>query len=224
MNGQRERVLVDGGATHCLRKATAEEWQDAQEVMVHLATGSVKLRQHPTTKTILTKDSCQPIVPVSLLVQSGAHVAWDRDGCEIQHPAHGKLDVVMDQGCPTLDYEVGLKIMTEIEQMMKKGDFAIKMLGGVSRSEEDAQQLRRLQEIKKEFPEVPDGILHRIPGNPNYDSEKLPLNRKMRRRVKRAERIILHLYSGPNPKEWMKLRDDKTSTSCATTVTCWMII
>jgi len=81
----------------------------------------VKLRQHPKKKTIFIKEACQPIVPVSLLVQAGAQVVWDRDGCEISHPVHGKLQVKMDQGCPTLEREVALKIMAEVEQMMMRG-------------------------------------------------------------------------------------------------------
>ena len=211
---KNHRVLIDGGATHCLRRATNEEWDQSLDVTVHLATGTVKLKQHPEKKTIFTKDHCQPIVPMALLVQAGAQVAWDKDGCEIRHPAHGKLEVRMDQGCPTLDHEVGMKIMMEVEQMMMRGDFAVRMLGGVEKSEEDEGMLNKLKEVKKEFPKVPDAILNRIPGRSNYDPTQLPLNRKMRRRVQKAEKVIIHLYSGQNPNEWLKLRDEKTYVIC----------
>ena len=213
-NGAEGRVLVDGGATHCLRRATHDEWHQSSEVTVHLATGSVKLRQHPAKKTIFTREACQPIIPVSLLVQSGAQVSWDKDGCEIYHPAHGKLNVKMDQGCPTLEKAVGLRIMEEIEQMMERGVFAVRMLGSVERTIEDEEKLKKLKEVRGEFPLVPDEILSRIPGSSQYDAERLPLNRKMRRRVKRAEKVIVHLFSGPDPKEWMKLRDENTYVIC----------
>ena len=211
---KNHRVLIDGGATHCLRRASMDEWNQSCDVTVHLATGTVKLRQHPEKKTIFTKDHCQPIVPMALLVQAGAQVAWDKDGCKIQHPVHGRLEVKMDQGCPTLEHDVGMKIMLEVEQMMMRGDFAVRMLGGVEKSEKDEEMLKKLQEVKKEFPLVPDAILNRIPGRSSYDPTQLPLNRKMRRRVQNAEKVIIHLYSGPDPKEWLKLRDEKTYVIC----------
>lgn len=151
---------------------------------------------------------------MALLVQAGAQVAWDKDGCKIQHPVHGRLEVKMDQGCPTLEHNVGMKIMLEVEQMMMRGDFAVRMLGGVEKSEKDEEMLKKLQEVKKEFPLVPDAILNRIPGRSSYDPTQLPLNRKMRRRVQNAEKVIIHLYSGPDPKEWLKLRDEKTYVIC----------
>ena len=55
----------------------------------------------------------------------------------------------MDQGCPTLDHEVGMKIMMEVEQMMMRGDFAVRMLGGVEKSEEDEGMLNKLKEVKR---------------------------------------------------------------------------
>ena len=55
-----DRALLDGGATHCLRRAESEdERQRAQEVRVELAEGSVTLRQIPWTKTLLTKNEVQ---------------------------------------------------------------------------------------------------------------------------------------------------------------------
>ena len=89
---------------------------------------------------------------MALLVQAGAQVAWDKDGCKIQHPVHGRLEVKMDQGCPTLEHDVGMKIMLEVEQMMMRGDFAVRMLGGMEKSEKDEEMLKKLQEVKKEFP------------------------------------------------------------------------
>ena len=59
-----DRALLDGGATHCLRTAESEEeWKRAQEVRVELAEGSVTLRQLPWTRTLLTLNETQTIVP-----------------------------------------------------------------------------------------------------------------------------------------------------------------
>ena len=51
------RALLDGGATHCLRRTSSEEeWASAQEVSVELAAGSAVLRLLPWTRTLLTKE------------------------------------------------------------------------------------------------------------------------------------------------------------------------
>lgn len=63
------RALLDGGATHCLRKAASEEeWMRAQEVNVELAAGTAVLRLLPWTKTLLTKEEVQMIVPLGVLI------------------------------------------------------------------------------------------------------------------------------------------------------------
>lgn len=45
---QQVNVLLDGGATHCLRQSrSVSEWEESKEVKVSLAQGEVVLRQHP---------------------------------------------------------------------------------------------------------------------------------------------------------------------------------
>ena len=59
-----DRALLDGGATHCLRRAEfEEEWQRAQEVRVELAEGSVMLRQIPWTKISSHRMRYRPSYP-----------------------------------------------------------------------------------------------------------------------------------------------------------------
>ena len=71
---------------------------------------------------------------------------------------------------------------------MMRGDFAVRMLGGVEKFEGDHKNLETLKEMKKEFLPVPDAILCRIPGQSNHDRAQLPSNHKMRRRVRNAEK------------------------------------
>ena len=53
--GKTASILIDGGATHCLRKARdAEEFHTAEDVTVSLASGSMKMRQCTQTGTLLT--------------------------------------------------------------------------------------------------------------------------------------------------------------------------
>ena len=77
---RNQRSLLDGGATHCLRKPESkEEWDSAKEVEVHLAQGSTILRQKSWSRTLLTQDDVQPIVPLGVLVElCGYAVRWGR--------------------------------------------------------------------------------------------------------------------------------------------------
>ena len=75
-----DRALLDGGATHCLRTAKSEEeWQRAQEVRVELAEGSVTLRQLPWTRTLLTLNETQTIVPLGVLISLKYEASWEQD-------------------------------------------------------------------------------------------------------------------------------------------------
>ena len=65
-------VLVDGGAKHCLRNPTREEFLNhSEEVRVDLiATGSVRMRQDTGTRTLYSEDpNIQPIIPLSDLTR-----------------------------------------------------------------------------------------------------------------------------------------------------------
>ena len=65
--GKESTVLLDGGATNCLRRATSwKEHEEAHPAHVNLASGTVLMRQHQQTGTgtLLVMDEVQPIVPI----------------------------------------------------------------------------------------------------------------------------------------------------------------
>lgn len=98
----RETVLLDGGATHCLKTATAKEWKRGMPIQVQLASGTVGMRQDPETGFLLSDHKVQTIIPLSKMAENGYMVKWGRQGCEISHLKHGSLPVQMIQGCPTV--------------------------------------------------------------------------------------------------------------------------
>ena len=85
----RETVLLDGGATHCLKTATAREWKRGLPIQVQLASGTVGMRQDPETGFLLSEEKVQTIIPLSKMAESGYTVKWGRQGCEISHIKHG---------------------------------------------------------------------------------------------------------------------------------------
>ena len=65
--------LLDGGATHALRQAREGELKgkDVKEVTVELAAGTARLWQHKNTRTLLSAEKVEPIVPLAGLVEMG---------------------------------------------------------------------------------------------------------------------------------------------------------
>eukprot|EP00435_Cladocopium_sp_Y103_P025555 s2799_g6.t1 len=69
--------------------------------------------------------------------------------------------------------------------------------------------------VKQEFPDLPDSICRRVvPRMDKIDSEQLPWNRRLRRKMLRSKRIILHLFSGPDVKTWKTMEDADTMVIC----------
>ena len=78
----------------------------------------------------------------------------------------------------------------------------------------DATTLLQIM-LKKEFPDLPDAICQKVaPAVIEVDAEQLPWNRGLRRRIQRARRVILHLYSGKDQKTWQVLQDSSTVVVC----------
>jgi len=106
----QKTVLLDGGATHCLRPMRSEEeWERAVETPIFLASGTVTLRQVPGSETLITRDQgTQPIVPLAALVQLGIQVRWDEQGCEMKRSDGSKLPIYLDGGCPVMERWQGI--------------------------------------------------------------------------------------------------------------------
>ena len=117
-DGSDEMVLLDGGATHCLRTVANEsEWEMATDIKVSLAEGETLMRQVTNSKTLITREKVQSIVPLCWITALGYRVMWSQDGCKINHPNRPQLPVKMVQGCPTVPKDVGMKLLAEVEQL-----------------------------------------------------------------------------------------------------------
>ena len=79
--------LLDGGATNALRRGSPKELAESNDVLVELAHGSVELKQHPLTGTILTEHAVEPIVPLRGLIELDFVIKWGAQGCAIKHPS-----------------------------------------------------------------------------------------------------------------------------------------
>ena len=80
-NGEERKVaLVDGGATHALRRGTKEELARSSPITVELAKGSTTLFRMPGCSTLFADEEVEPIIPVRLLIDHGYQIKWDRAG------------------------------------------------------------------------------------------------------------------------------------------------
>ena len=85
-----------------------DEWTQSCDVTVHLATGYCQAQATPREENHLHQGPLPAHCADGASGSSGSSwVAWDKDGCKIQHLVHGRLEVKMDQGCPTLEHDVG---------------------------------------------------------------------------------------------------------------------
>ena len=201
---EKVSCLLDGGATHCLRQCkTEKEWRDGREVSVALAHGDVMMKQSVATGTLLTRDRVQPIVPLSKVAALGYRVCWTAQQCTITHPSEGELKIVMDQGCPTVDVDTGLKLMAKVEQHHQKLK-VMKMVMEGAPSDGSLEQ-DRWQTLRALFPEVPGELLRQVPGRVEWRGECLPFNRHVRRRVQKAKFVVVHVFSGHDAGFWKSL-------------------
>ena len=200
---QDKAVLIDGGATHCLRNPHSREeyLNHAEEVRVDLAAGSVRMRQDTGTGTLYSEDpNLQPIVPLADVIKVGVVVKWDSAGCEMRYRSGEKLPVFLQDGCPMLPMQRGMELLYEVEEFNRR---KVKLRRAVTHPQPDRDREEEfMSRLARLFPEVPLRILERVPGKLNYDNDTMAINRRTRRQVERAETVILNLFSGPNTKIW----------------------
>ena len=124
--------------------------------------------------------------------------------CKVVHPKRGRLPIVMVNRCPELCSRITEELIAEIEDKralvlhralrltaMKCGTVA-----PIPDSHDPVENM--LQWLRKLNPDCPEGILARVPPTWKFDlcRDDVPLNRRVRRAVSRADKVIIHLFSG----------------------------
>ena len=127
---------------------------------------------------------------------------WTGGTCKVVHPKRGVLPVVMTNQCPELDHDLTVSLIKEIEnrraRLMQRALF-VKALEhapmAVESQDVDQGYLRWSRGLS---PDAPAELLAQVP--PEWGSEvkgeDVPLNRRIRRQVRQAKHVVLHLYSG----------------------------
>ena len=205
-------VLIDGGATHCLRTSTSsDKWNNSKDTMVTLANGQTIMKMVAGTRTLITQQKVQPIIPMSAVTELGYQVQWTSGKCCIGHPSRPALEITMVQGCPTMDFETGMALMKEVEEHFQRRACVRAIIQGLAKGDEGDQKWSELRDL---FPHVPLELLEQIPGDRQFDGARLPFNRRRRRQIMNAKRLVVHAFSGPDEKDWLRCESGGTVVLC----------
>ncbi|CAE7861021.1 unnamed protein product [Symbiodinium necroappetens] len=199
------RGLLDGGATNSLRTAKSQEEIDQCTLtQVSLALGHAELLLTPVG-TLISAEPVAPIVPMGVLAaELDCKVNWEGETCRVIHPKRGKLPIVMVNRCPELCAKITEELIAEIEDkraLVMQRALRLKAIAlGVSQQgiNEPVSVDAMLEWLQKLSPDCPKGILAWVPPvwQDDLKGEDVPFNRRVRRAVQRADKVVLHLFSG----------------------------
>ena len=199
------RGLLDGGATNALRTArTPAELSSCTKTQVALALGQAELFLTPVG-TLLSADPVAPIAPMGVLAaELGCRVSWEGETCTVIHPKRGRLPVVMINRCPELCSKLTEELISEIEdrraRMMQR---ALRLIAlGIAGCDDGAEGSEKVEAmlmwLRKLSPDCPERVLARVPPvwRSDLDGNGVPFNRRVRRAVQRADKVVIHVFSG----------------------------
>ena len=137
----------------------------------------------------------------------GYAVHWEGSNFDLTDKSGWLLDTSLEGNCPTVEEDLGLELIREIEAALIKQKARLNVLQGRHLEEHETkvvngQELGSLQKLRELFPMTPAQVLERIPAKTGWRGESLPWNRRKRRRLEKASEVIIHLFSGPDAKYW----------------------
>ena len=223
-------ILLDSGATHALRPAHDEdEWNAGHPTTVMLAQGSTdQFRLKISTQVLLqapqapgSNDVATWIIPMGGLADIGCSVEWKGSQCSVRNSQGKALQVQLRHGCPMISKEDGLEILKQLEihqiRLLKRM-LLVKTLAtdpGAMTKELDVETALNLK-LHQLFPDLPPEVFGRlVPDEQELQASdlgsKVPWNRSKRRRLAKANQVVIHLFSGQDCKFWERRLSSKTT-------------
>ena len=210
--------LIDSGATSPLRQGSVKELQACQKVTVQLAVGETELFLGDVG-TLLSSEAVQPILPMAALPALGCSITWSDKGVSIRHPQKGLLPVRLNGSCPKLPTPIVLQLIRDYESLQRRlrQSVAKKLQSWTDFTREPTEDdgLRvlewfrselqkhgctvelQLQFLHKMFPNLPSDVAVHVACPAEYDSFRVPFNRRIRRALfSPSTPTLLNLFSG----------------------------
>ena len=214
--------LIDSGATSALRQGTRAELDNASSVEVQLAVGSTTMHVN-TQGTLLTLNPVQPILLMAAPPRLGRTIQWSDAGFSVRHPTNGLLPVRLNGTSPELPTPLLLRLIGDYEDLVRREmkdrqsrERLWRVLSQVASDVVDPQVWleHHVKEgtidetslhvwVRAAFPDLPEHIASRIACEPRYDPERVPFNRRTRRKMlDRSVPTLVSLFSGV--QQWTK--------------------
>ena len=118
-NVENDFILLDSGATHCLRPAVDDdEWIKAERTTVQLADGSTDMfRLKYGTKVLLSEPgrTTACIIPMGGLAELDFTLEWSGDVCRLRDDENREIPVELRNGCPMVSNVEGRKLLNWLE-------------------------------------------------------------------------------------------------------------
>lgn len=97
---------------------------------------------------------------------------------------------------------IGKQLMAEVETRESRKVQIRAVLGChlLAESVED----KRVVAMKTQYPEVPDRVIKKMVPATKWEAGQIPLNRRKRRQVEKAARVVVHVFSGKDRERWKR--------------------
>ncbi|CAE7708795.1 unnamed protein product [Symbiodinium sp. CCMP2592] len=159
--------LLDSGASHPMRVATTQEYDESIPVKVTLAGEEERVLRQNGQGTVLLKpgeaEDSQPIVPLGAIIRDlGCNLQWKDDGIKLFHPQRGQVRVHIRNNCPEVSAKEAHRLIKELEmvQMKTLNDQVTSLSARLEVLQKEEK--RAWNELLKDFMESGDrGLLHR---------------------------------------------------------------
>ena len=216
--GESRTGLIDSGASSCRRQAIGDETLRLFKRKVDLAQGTTELYVTPCG-TLVSEEPVEAIVALGQLIRIGCRLQWGERECMLWHPTRGRIPLDVCTGCPRIPEAMALELIEEIEaQRIQSVGAAVKAIQAmedrelptskqalanlVSAIERDLEVAPRLGEaVLATWPEIPKPLLRELVAWPKEDTQALPINRRKRKAVAKAKKVLLHLFAGESRKD-----------------------
>ena len=124
----------------------------------------------------------------------------------------------MVDSCPMVEASAALELIEEMELLEEQHRLRLAAMKLPIDQLTDQPELAMIRALGEFFPNVPEEIMSRIVPCMEVDGGTLPWNRRRRRKVEKAEKVVIHLFAGANEKEWMEALDGNgVAALCADT-------
>ena len=219
------RGLLDSGASHALKQATQEEYDQGVPVKVTLAGEDTRVLRQNVCGTVLVasegSEQVQPIVPMGPLIeQLGCSLQWNKGALKLRHPTKGFIKIYLNNNCPEINFREAHRLIKELEKkQLTQLSSQVNSLTAkleVLRKEEK----RTWDELMKDYvntgcqstlykailmcpvtKDLPSDVQVMVAEGFDPDGgegylKDLPLTKRRRRALMRSSSWVLHLYAG----------------------------